>query len=69
MNYLFPMQKLKPEFKMAQPLPTLFAISPARSGSAGAPEAGLRALRHDELLKLPAPAKTESFVAARNLTA
>jgi hypothetical protein len=65
MNCLVPMQKLNPEFKIAQPLPALLAISPARNRSVGAP----KALRREELPKRLVSLKTESFATMRNLTA
>ena len=67
-NRFYLMPKPKPEFKMAQPLPAFFEISPAMTNFAGAPEALAPVLKQNGLTMLPAAAKLESFTACRNVT-
>ena len=67
MNRFLLMPKLKPEFKMVQPLPAFFEISTAKSDPAGAPEALAPGLRQNNLTMIPAGAKLQSFTAVRKV--
>ena len=68
MNRFLLMPKLKPEFKMAQPLPAFLGISTVKHDPAGAPETLTRNLDRKDLPMLLAAAKMQSFTTNRNAT-
>ncbi len=62
------MPKLKPEFKMVQPLPAFLGISTVKHDPACAPETLTRNLGRKDLPMLLAAAKMQSFTTNRKST-
>jgi len=68
MNRFLLMPKLKPEFKMAQPLPVFLGISTVKHDPAGAPETLARNFGRKGLPMLFAATKMQPFTTVRNST-
>ena len=69
MNHFLMEPKLKPEFKMRQPLPAFPAVPVIKREPAGAPEAVALGLSRREQPEFPAVAKLKPFTTAdRSMT-
>jgi len=68
MNRFLLIPKLKPEFKMVQPLPAFLGISTVKPGSAAAPETLTRNLSPEYPPIFLAAAKMQSFTTNRKST-
>lgn len=67
MNQFLLIPKLKPEFKMAQPLPVFVGIPTAKDNFTGVPETLAASLSQKDLPMLSTAAKMKSVTTIRNM--